>query len=69
MNNEAYKTYLSIRNGFDRMSELGKFLSFLQTQIDIHGGDITAKELKKKLVDEFCGIENRLLTCCKDIKL
>lgn len=69
MYSESHKTYLSIRDAFDRMRELGVFLSFLNTQIDIHGEGISVGEVKKILLKEFCDVDNKLRTCCKDIKL
>lgn len=69
MTNESFRTYLSVKNAFERMDELDKFLSSLQLHIDAYGEDITLNELKNKLVKESCNIGNKLLTCCKDIKL
>ena len=69
MCNESYRTYLSIRDAFDRMRELGVFLSFLNTQMDIYGEEISVGEIKKILLKEFCDVDNKLRECCKDIKL
>ena len=69
MCNESYRTYLSIRAAFDRMRELGVFLSFLNTQIDIYGEEISVGEIKKILLKEFCDVDNKLRECCKEIKL
>ena len=63
------KNFYSIKDGFERLKELENLIPFMQIQIDMYGENITAGEIKLKLMHEYCNMYDKLLTCCNDIKL